>query len=243
MMNKFKLSVICMLFSFAAHAATITAAQDPWAPFVQKDASSPGVSVEIIVEAFKTQGHTVDFKIMPWSRSLEEVKAGRVDVLVATWYTEDRTSYLKYSDPYLENSLKFIKRSGDSFEYNGIDSLKGKTVGIVRNYGYGDEFLNAKTFKKPESNDFVSNAKKLTAKRIDLTLEDELVAKSTLSNAGMNLSDFAFTNNALSVNPLHVTMGLANPNHSEYINAFNKGLAEIKSNGTFDKILARYGIK
>jgi len=242
-MNKLLLPVIFVLGSFAAHAATITAAQDPWAPFVQKDASSPGVSVEIIVEAFKTQGHTVDFKVMPWSRSLEEVKAGRVDVLVATWYTEDRTSYLKYSDPYLENSLKFIKRSGDSFEYNGIDSLKGKTVGIVRNYGYGDEFLNAKTFKKPEANDFVSNAKKLTAKRIDLTLEDELVAKSTLSNAGMNLSDFEFTNNALSVNPLHVTMGLANSNHSEYINAFNKGLAEIKSNGTFDKILAKYGIK
>ena len=242
-MNKLLLPILFVLGSFAAHAATITAAQDPWAPFVQKDTSSPGVSVEIIVEAFKTQGHTVNFKIMPWSRSLEEVKAGRVDVLVATWYTEDRTSYLKYSEPYLENSLKFIKRSGDSFEYSGIDSLKGKTVGIVRNYGYGDEFLNAKAFKKPEANDIVSNAKKLTAKRIDLTLEDELVAKSTLSNAGMNLSDFAFTNNALSVNPLHVTMGLANPNHSEYINAFNKGLAEIKSNGTFDKILAKYGIK
>ncbi len=81
------------------------------------------------------------------------------------------------------------------------------------------------------------------AKRIDLTLEDELVAKSTLSGAGMNLDDFEFTSNALSVNPLHVTSGLANPNNAEYIDAFNKGLAEIKSNGTFDKILAKYGIK
>lgn len=229
--------------SFFVQAATITAAQDPWAPFVQKDKSNPGVSVEILMEAFKTQGHQVDFKIMPWTRALNEVKEGRVDVLVATWYTTERTAFLKYSDPYLENSLKFIKRRGDDFEYNGMESLTGKTVGIIRNYGYGDEFLGASNFKKPEANDLVSNAKKLMAKRIDLTLEDELVAKSTLSGAGMNLADFDFTSNALSVNPLHVTSGLANPNSAMYIEAFNKGLAEIKSNGTFDSILAKYGIE
>lgn len=242
-MKNLILIVVSTLFSFALNAAVITAAQDPWAPFVQKEKANPGVSVEIITEAFKSQGHSVDFKIMPWTRALNEVKGGRVDVLVATWFTNERTSFLKYSDPYLENSLKFIMRKGEGFEYNGLDSLSGKTVGIIRNYGYGDEFLAANNFKKPEANDLVANAKKLMAKRIDLTLEDELVAKSTLSGAGMNLADFEFTNNALSVNPLHVTSGLANPNHAEYIDAFNKGLAEIKANGTFDKILAKYGIK
>tara|TARA_Y100001956_G_scaffold79040_1_gene91639 strand:- start:2381 stop:3109 length:729 start_codon:yes stop_codon:yes gene_type:complete len=242
-MRNILLVVSTILLSFVTHAATITAAQDPWAPFVQKDKANPGVSVEIITEAFKTQGHSVEFKIMPWTRALNEVKSGKVDVLVATWFTNERTSYLKYSDPYLENSLKFIKRKGDGFEYNGMDSLSGKTVGIIRNYGYGDEFLAAKNFKKPEANDLVANAKKLMAKRIDLTLEDELVAKSTLSGAGMNLADFEFTSNALSVNPLHVTVGLANPKHMQYIEAFNKGLAEIRSNGTFDSILAKYGIK
>ncbi|MCU8469533.1 transporter substrate-binding domain-containing protein, partial [Vibrio vulnificus] len=209
----------------------------------QQNNANPGISVEIVIEAFKTQGHDVDFKIMPWTRALNEVKDGRVDVLVATWFTQERTSYLNYSQPYLENSLKFIKRSGDGFEYNGMDSLSGKNVGIIRNYGYGDEFLKATNFNKPEANDLVANAKKLLAKRIDLTLEDELVAKATLSGAGMNLSDFDFTNNALSVNPLHVTSGLANAKNGEIIEAFNKGLAEIKANGTFDKILMKYGIQ
>ncbi|EIV8493707.1 transporter substrate-binding domain-containing protein [Vibrio vulnificus] len=242
-MNKLLFVVTTLLLSFLSHAATITAAQDPWAPFVQQNNANPGISVEIVIEAFKTQGHDVDFKIMPWTRALNEVKDGRVDVLVATWFTQERTSYLNYSQPYLENSLKFIKRSGDGFEYNGMDSLSGKNVGIIRNYGYGDEFLKATNFNKPEANDLVANAKKLLAKRIDLTLEDELVAKATLSGAGMNLSDFDFTNNALSVNPLHVTSGLANDKNGEIIEAFNKGLAEIKANGTFDKILMKYGIQ
>ncbi|CAM3899551.1 transporter substrate-binding domain-containing protein [Vibrio aquimaris] len=242
-MKNLLLLAVAALFSVQSFAATVTAAQDPWAPFVQKDSSNPGVSVEILTEAMKSQGYDVDFKIMPWTRALNEVKDGRIDILVATWFTNERTAFLNYSEPYLENSLKFIKRKGDAFEYNGMDSLSGKTVGIIRNYGYGDDFLGASNFKKPEANDLVSNAKKLVAKRIDLTLEDELVAKSTLSGAGMNLADFEFTKNALSVNPLHVTSGLANSNNGKYIDAFNKGLAEIKSNGTFDKILAKYGIK
>ncbi|MGL6056642.1 MAG: amino acid ABC transporter substrate-binding protein, partial [Vibrio metschnikovii] len=40
----------------------------------------------------------------------------------------------------------------------------------------------------------------------------------------------------------HVTSGLANPNALEYIEAFNQGLEQIKANGTFDKILLKYGI-
>lgn len=226
-----------------ASAATITAAQDPWAPFVQQDQMNQGISVEIVTEAFKTQGYDVDFKIMPWTRALNDVREGRVDVLVATWFTQERTAYLNYSTPYLENSLKFIKRKGDGFEYQGLDSLSGKNVGIVRNYGYGDDFLNATNFNKPEANDLISNAKKLLANRIDLTLEDELVAKSMLSGAGMNLDDFEFSQNAISNNPLHVTAGLANARNAEIIDAFNRGLKEIKANGTFDNILRKYGIK
>lgn len=59
----------------------------------------------------------------------------------------------------------------------------------------------------------------------------------------MNLDDFEFTQNALSINPLHVTSGVANARNGEIIAAFNKGLAEIKANGTFDNILRKYGIK
>lgn len=242
-MKTFLLAITALMLSVTASAATITAAQDPWPPFVQQDQMNKGISVEIVTEAFKTQGYDVDFKIMPWTRALNDVREGRVDVLVATWFTQERTAYLNYSTPYLENSLKFIKRKGDGFEYQGLDSLSGKNVGIVRNYGYGDDFLNATNFNKPEANDLISNAKKLLANRIDLTLEDELVAKSMLSGAGMNLDDFEFSQNAISNNPLHVTAGLANARNAEIIDAFNRGLNEIKANGTFDNILRKYGIK
>lgn len=157
-MRNFVLLAFTALFSITGYTATIRLHRT-LGHLLCKKIAPIGVSVEIITEAFKSQGHDVDFKIMPWTRALNEVKGGRVDVLVATWFTNERTSYLNYSEPYLENSLKFIKRKGDGFEYNGMDSLSGKTVGIIRNYGYGDDFLGASNFKKPEANDLVANAK------------------------------------------------------------------------------------
>lgn len=230
--------------TLGVNAATLTAAQDPWPPFITKDkAAGNGISVELLTAIMKTQGHEVKFKLIPWARALDEVKNGRIDLLPATWFTEERTAFLYYSESYLENELTFIKRAGDSFEYDGLSSLDGKVVGVVRGYGYGDAFLKAKNFKKPEAGDLVSNLKKLLAKRINLTLEDRVVALSVMENAGMKSSDFSFTKKALSTNPLYVTSGKANPNGQKYIDDYNKGLAAIKANGTFDKILAKYGIK
>jgi polar amino acid transport system substrate-binding protein len=42
---------------------------------------------------------------------------------------------------------------------------------------------------------------------------------------------------------LHVTSSLKNPRHQTLIEAFNKGLATIKTNGTYDKILHENGLK
>lgn len=189
-----------------AHADTITAAQDPWPPFVQ-DQGDPGLSVELVRAALEHGGYELEMTIMPWARAINQVKEGAIDVLVATWYTEERTDYLRYSEPYIQNQLKFIKRAGDSFEFNGLDSLTGKTVGVVRDYGYGDDFSNAPNFSRPETTNIASNLLKLKAGRIDLTLEDEIVALSTMKNEGIDPSEFEFTNNALSVNDLYVSSG------------------------------------
>ncbi len=61
-------------------------------------------------------------------------------------------------------------------------------------------------------------------------------------NAPELLDQIEFTQGSLSSNKLYVTSGLKNPKHQELIQAFNKGLEEIKANGTYNAIFAKYGI-
>ncbi len=234
--------VLALLLSVSCYAETIIAAGDPWPPFLDPDSPTQGIALEITREAFKTQGYEVEMNFVPWARAISGVKEADYDILVGTWYTSERTQFLKYSDPYLENQIKFIKRKGDGFEYDGLESLTGKNVGVVRDYGYGNEFLNAPNFKRPETNDFITNLKKLVAGRIDVTLEDEVVARAMIKQRAPDmLEQVEFTENALSSNKLHVTSGLKNSRHKKIIDAFNQGLKEIQSNGTYDALLQKYG--
>ncbi len=246
-MKKIIFAAIIVLFSVAicsAQTKTISAASDPWPPFVDPDHPQKGISIEIVTAAFATQGYTFEHKIMPWARAEDGVKKGKIDVLPNTWFTDKRTSYLAYSKPYASNEVKFIKKKGDAFEYTGLESLAGKKIGIMLGYGYSDDFMNSKDFKREAVSDFVKNIKKLVGNRIDLSLEDEIVAKNLISKKDPALLDkIEFTKNFLSSNALHVTCGLANPRHEEIINAFNKGLEEITANGTLGKILKSYGIE
>ncbi|MBI9091606.1 MAG: transporter substrate-binding domain-containing protein [Desulfobacterium sp.] len=223
----------------------ITAAGDPWPPFTDPSAPEEGLSLEIIRAAYATQGYTVKMEYLPWARAKDGVKKGKYDILAGVWMTDKRKADFLFSVPYTVNQIKFIKRVDDPFEYNGLESLAGKKIGTVRGYGYGDDFLNATHFKREVANDFITNIKKLTNAnpRIDLAIEDEIVGRVTIANEASDLlSKIRFTENALSTSDLHIASGLANPRHKEFIAAFDKGLAEIKSNGTYARILGKFGL-
>ena len=238
------LAGIALLCTSLAQADTITAAGDPWPPFLDPEHAKQGVAVEIVTAALASQGHTLKFSFMPWQRALDGVKDGSIDILVGAWHTQEREAYLMFGDAYLSNDLKFIKRKGDSFAYTGIDSLKGKNIGTVRGYGYGDEFANATHFKKQEAAELMPSILKLAGGRIDLTLEDEVVARSMISKKDPALLEqLEFVDPPLSSNPLHIATGQKNANKTKIIDAFNKGLAAIKADGTFDDILTRNGLK
>ncbi len=147
------------------------------------------------------------------------------------------TDHIKFQFPY-------FRLLNHDFEFNGLESLSGKTVGTVRKYGYGDAFLNAKNFNRFENNELVQNLKMLSKHRIDLTLEDEIVARHIIFNDAPELKDkLTFTKNSLSSQTLHVTSGLKNPKNKAIIASFNKGLAVIKRNGTYEDILKNYGLR
>jgi len=241
-MRCFFLFLLLVSISSTTFSETIIAAGDPWPPFLDPESPSEGIVLEIARAAYKTQGYQVEMKFVPWARAVHGVKEANYDVLLGTWHTKEREEFLLFSDSYLENEIKFIKRKDDPFEFTGMDSLTGKNVGIVRGYGYGDGFLNATNFRRPEGKNLMISIKKLVNDRIDLTLEDEIVARAMLKKQAPDLLEkIIFTKNSLSTNSLHVTSGLKNSKHKEYIKAFNEGFKAIKSNGTFEKILKKYG--
>ncbi|MEJ2044863.1 MAG: transporter substrate-binding domain-containing protein [Reinekea sp.] len=229
------------IFSFSARAddsKVIVAAADAWPPFVDPAAPGNGLSLEIITAAFKTQGYEVQYKDIPWVRAVDGVKNGTYDILPDAWMAEARKADFLYSEPYATNEINFITRKDDPFEYTGLSSLKGKTVGVINGFAYDEEFMGSSEFERSGVPDFQKNIKKLLIKRIDITLEDRIVAKHILTQEDpAALSQIRFSEKSLSHEELYIAAGYKNPRHEEIISAFNKGLEIIKADGRLDKIL------
>lgn len=243
-MKKTVVFFLLVVLPLCVQAETLVGGADPWPPFVDPSAPGGGVCVEIVSAALKTQGYAFDMKSVPWARAIANVKDGKYDILPNTWMTEDRKTFLAYSEPYLTNDIKFIKRKGDPFEYSGLDSLAGKTVATIRGYGYGDAFMKATHFTREESSKLILSIKKLVAGRVDLSIEDEIVARSVIAKEAPELMDkIEFCKTPLSSNKLYITSGLKNPRHAEIIAAFNKGLSAIKADGTFAEIMKRNNLE
>ncbi|MBF0449396.1 MAG: transporter substrate-binding domain-containing protein [Candidatus Magnetomorum sp.] len=247
-MKRFML-LLAMVLAFCPNAycgegRVLNTASDPWPPFIDPQNPKGGLSIEIAKAAYATQGYKIKHKIKPWARAMDELKKGKIDIILNTWMTEERKAFLLYSDPYTANEIKFIKLIDNTFEFSGLASLTGKIIGTIRDYGYGSEFNNATNFRREPVSDININIRKLIAGRIDLTLEDEIVGRVAIAQNDPHLLEkIAFTNNSLSKKDMFVTSGLAHPNHKEIIDAFNKGLKVIKQNGTYAQIMKNYGIE
>lgn len=237
--------MLSSVFAVGADLKTITVAGDAYPPFVDPQNPKEGLSLEVLRAALKTQGYVIKMEYVPWARAEAGVKKGSYDILPDVWMTDARKKELMFSKSYVSNKIKFITLKDNPFEYDGINSLKGKTVGTVRGYGYSDEFNSSTIFERDEVADFIQNIKKMIAKRsIDMTLEDEIVAKVIIAQEDPKLLEqVRFTKNAFLINDLYIASGLKNPRHKEFIEAFNKGLDTIKADGTYAKILESYGIK
>lgn len=235
------LTIILLACGVIAKAETVTAAQDAWPPFIATNGQS-GVSVELVRAALATQGYELKMSIMPWSRALIEAQSGDLDLLVATWKTQKREKFLRFSEPYATNRITFISRSDSPFEYTNLDNLTGMSIGIIRHYGYNDTFNQANNFQRYPATDLIANLKKLSRRRIDITLDDEIAARALMKAEGFDPSEFHFSRAPLSHNPLYVTSAMVNPRSKQLIQAFNRGLKAIKDNGSYDAIMNKYGM-
>ena len=239
-MKSLVLALIALSFTSLAHSTTYSVSAYAWEPFIGPSRSDGGISIKLLQEIMLSQGHNIDVKPMSWSKALVVAEKGDIDILPAVWFTEERKKIMIYSESYASNRIVFVKHKTDSYEYQGIDSLNGKVIGIIKEYAYNEELLANKEVRFSKSDSLLNNMKKVAAQRIDLTLDDEIVVKATTPEDVLKKT--AFTKDALSEKPLYITCYKTNSKCKDVISSFNKGLKEMQENGKLKKILDQLGI-
>lgn len=235
-----RLILLCLvLISPIAMSQTFKVGASQWAPYVDRNAPDSGISIELIQQIFSKQGHEIELIYEPWSRLLKDLDKGAVDILPAVWFKKERLESMIFSEPYLYNRLVFVKAKGDSFEFNSLEDLNDKVIGVVRAYAYDGKILDYPNATFAVAGTLASNLKKLTYKRIDLTLDDEYTIKFNASAS--ILKQLEFSKNALDETPLHVTCAKSNEECATIIKIFNEGLNTMRESGELKHLLNSLG--
>ena len=195
-----------------------------------------GIYPALLKAAFDRLGTPLKLQSFPWKRALLEIDRGIAGV-GGIYKNEVRLLKYDYSDPMFVERIAVYYNKHNPIEYNSIEDLYGKRVGVMLGWSYGDDFDLARTYDQiivEPVIDVEQNFEKLSRGRIDAVLA--IVESGEHMLARGKHHDLVMANTLLLATPGYLAF-LKRANQLKLIERFNKELAEMKKDGTLDRIV------
>ena len=186
--------IIVFLYITVFFISTIQAGQNiiiavDWghSPYMfERDGKVTGIYPTLINAIFDRMGTEVVVKAYPWKRALKKGENGDVGI-GGIYQTADRLKIFDYSTRiYTERVLVYVTPK-NTFAFNTLSDLEGKTIGVLRGWSYGDAFdyfrQEGKVKTKAGNNHDVS-FKRLVAGHVDCIFAPELSGNQMMRQKG-----------------------------------------------------------
>lgn len=145
-----------------------------WPPFTCEKCPEQGAGTKALKEALASVGIELEVVFLPWSRAIKEGADKSAVGYYPSW-PEDVTGDFSGSPSVFKSPVGFIEPSGKPLNWSSLQDLKGKTVGVVQDYGNTKDFnaaAKAGVFKTEVVPSDDVNVKKVAAGRIDAAIID-----------------------------------------------------------------------
>lgn len=208
-------------------------------PFMyEQGGRAEGIYPKIISAAFARIGQPVIIEAKPWRRGLSEIDEGKAGV-GGIYRNEERDRKYDFSVPIMRENVAVYFCSDRPLVFRGIHDLKGKKVGVLRGWSYGNEFDAARKagfFSVDESPSDRANLLKLTAGRLDVVLSIEESGRAVIvaeALTGIERSSVFLTSN-------YAYLAFSKTKSKKaLLEKFNRAIAEMRQDGSFDRIVAK----
>jgi polar amino acid transport system substrate-binding protein len=128
-----------------------------WPPYVDPKLPGHGLAVSIVTEAVRRAGYEPRIESLDWERNLENARSGEHGVIAAAYQSAERKRDFVFTDAYLTNEIRFLKRRGTDIEFNSLEDLDGLRIGVVYEYVYEPAFDQAGNFVRAPETHIVPN--------------------------------------------------------------------------------------
>lgn len=204
-----------------------------------------GIAVDMVTEAFKRQGYTVELQILPWTRALQMVQDGDTDGIFCAFYSEERAVYMQYLKEPISTEAQYVYTLKDSpVKFDGtLESLKTYRIGVLQDWFYGDDFneaVKAESLNVEMVTDLPINIQKLLDGRIDVMINPHLSTLYYLKQ--MNAQEQVVEQPVAFREPTGLYLCFTKKRfvNQELIQKIDEEIVRMKTDGTYQTIVDQY---
>jgi polar amino acid transport system substrate-binding protein len=204
------------------------------------EAKAEGLYPRLLEEIVRGIGFDAKILPTPWKRALLYGETG-IGGVGGAYKNDERLKIYDYSAPLYQEKMVVFVNKDRPFEFNELEDLSGKVIGVNRGWSYGQKFDSAREAKLFEVNvrgNPGDNFKLLALGRIDCLILDQLSGESYVQYLGISDKIVALPvpfsmNNGYLMFSKELKMG-------EFLNRFNSSLENMRENGTYKAIVQKF---
>ena len=198
-----------------------------------------GIDVELLAAIAEDQGFTYTIEPLGWDASIAACQAGQKDAMIAgASITEERkaTGWI-FSDGYY-NACQCMAVAKDS-EIKGFEDIKGEAVAVktaTESKRYADSLADTYGFTVMTFESSPDIYQAVISGQCVACFDDKPIMGDYIKSNGLPLKLVAGTESE----GADYGMAIFNPDFQGLVDKFNAGLANIRANGKYDEIIAKY---
>ena len=225
-----------------SRGSLVASGHPEWAPIMSQSGDKIiGVGPELVEKIFAQLGVGVDSKFTgTWDVVQSKAKTGEVDVLAAAYKTDERETYMEYSDAYVKDPIAIFVDKDNKFSYEKWEDLIGKRGIVMIGDSYGQELDN---YIKEKLNVMQVQTTKqafdaLAGKKVDYFIYALYSGNSEIKKQNYNdkieaLPEYVATED------FYITISKKSP-YAKYLPKVNELIKKYKEDGTIDALIEKY---
>lgn len=231
--------LVTMLLSITAHARTeeieiIRVAGDnnfPPFEYVADSGSFTGFNIDIMNAISIETGVKIEYVPMPWNDAIEALRTGKIDAIQGMKYSKARDQIFDFSDPYFISSQGIFVLKNNAYIFQ-LDDLKGRKIAVQKGDIANDMLRRVPGITLVEANSQEEAVQSLLQGEVDAFVGNRYTGQYFLQKKNQQ-SLIKIVGEPIAPTDYGVAVM---PENKRLLSIINRGIARIKSDGTYEKI-------
>jgi glutamine transport system substrate-binding protein len=208
-------------------------------PFEFKEGNDyKGIDIELINAIAKNQDFKIELSPMDFGGIIPAMQANQLDVAIAGMsITDERKKVVDFSTPYFDAGLTVVVKE-DTSSIQSVDDLKGKKVAVKKGTTgakYAQDNAAKLGITVVQFNDSPAMFQEVSNGNADALIEDYPVISYAIAQKDLGLKIVGDR-----LNGDQYGIAVLKGQNEDLLKKINTGLAELKKDGTYDKIIKTY---